>query len=425
MSTAATATTSSLAMSPLNDSPSPTSHKRKRSLGSPFSTRTSSPASSIMDGEDDNDGDDDDEGNSSSTTTTATSASSRSTLKSKSKGKMDPARVARLEARAARNRVSAQHSRDRKKNHVVNLEVEVTQLRAEKAEMTTRIKALEDLVKTLLNATGANKGNVEQVTTDSTPFSPSSLPKAVDATSSSLLCITPQALSQRTTDSTSFAAPISSSVIVSPASSLSTLPNALMITPKDLTISDARLPAVEATRCERCKEAGNRKQATDKTAEPINGRSNEGGDVALWAESASGEQGEQVVSSQGSCGEGTGEESSNWLAQYLEGMLESSTDYQENTHSSTGEDGEAQQDKQSAGTLAQAGQIDVRQDDVTPTFNSGEETLLPSNDFDLEALLSVDQYVDIDMDIQDDSGEGLPLLEVIRRECGLGHEINV
>ncbi|MCO5598860.1 hypothetical protein L7F22_052959 [Adiantum nelumboides] len=63
---------------------------------------------------------------------------------------VDPERAVRLAARAARNRVSAQKSRDRKKKHVSELEQESNQLRAEKAELEERVRTLEGLVKTLL-----------------------------------------------------------------------------------------------------------------------------------------------------------------------------------------------------------------------------------------------------------------------------------
>ncbi|PWN31503.1 uncharacterized protein FA14DRAFT_94769 [Meira miltonrushii] len=63
---------------------------------------------------------------------------------------VDPERAARLAARAARNRVSAQKSRDRKKKLVSEMEQESNQLRAEKAELEERVRTLEGLVKTLL-----------------------------------------------------------------------------------------------------------------------------------------------------------------------------------------------------------------------------------------------------------------------------------
>lgn len=68
------------------------------------------------------------------------------------RGAMDPERAARLAARAARNRISAQNSRDRKKQHVGQLEEEVNQLRHDKAELAQRVKTLEGLVYSLLSS---------------------------------------------------------------------------------------------------------------------------------------------------------------------------------------------------------------------------------------------------------------------------------
>lgn len=74
---------------------------------------------------------------------------------------VDPERAARLAARAARNRVSAQNSRNRKKHHVSNLEQETQVLRQENAELEARVKTLESLVKTLLmSGAPANGGPI-------------------------------------------------------------------------------------------------------------------------------------------------------------------------------------------------------------------------------------------------------------------------
>lgn len=220
--------------SPASSSPSP-ARKRKRVSHSPSSTRNTSPCT--LDGEEEEEEDDDDDDGSSTTTT------ARRGGKGKGGGEMDPVRAARLEARAARNRVSAQHSRDRKKNHVVNLESEVKQLRSDKAEMTDRIKALEDLVKTLLEA-GAAAKDVGPLTTTTKAGLESCPPAAT-------LCITPQALCHRVDDSSSpsLAAPTTLPMPPLPASSHPNLPLDAETNCTDPTIDDARLPAAEATMC--------------------------------------------------------------------------------------------------------------------------------------------------------------------------------
>jgi hypothetical protein len=105
---------------------------------------------------------------SSSTSSAGSPASSSSHTqlagsKRKASGKpIDPERAARLEARQARNRASAQISRDRKKAALEGLESELDSLRrdnaalqaraAEAQRLETRVAALENLVRCLLQA---------------------------------------------------------------------------------------------------------------------------------------------------------------------------------------------------------------------------------------------------------------------------------
>lgn len=218
-------------------------NKRKRTSESPtYSRSTVSPFSDADD--DDDDGDD-----SASSSTTTTPGPRRTPKTNKASAEKDPIRAARLEARAARNRVSAQHSRDRKKNHVQSLEAEVAQLREEKTEMAQRICALEELVKTLLGAGVANAQGVVDPTVTTVSTTPPGLSLLSEPISSSKagplpLSLAPSALVQQTSDSL-LAAPTSTPLYAVSASLSSTTPLSLTDS-NDSTTNDARLPAAEA-----------------------------------------------------------------------------------------------------------------------------------------------------------------------------------
>ncbi|PWN20328.1 hypothetical protein BCV69DRAFT_294051 [Microstroma glucosiphilum] len=149
----------------------------------------------------------------------------------------DPARLARLAARQARNRQSAQNSRDRKKAEQSAIEEEVITLRQRNAELEAKvaetekgISALMDLVKVLMKSSvpPPSPSTQEQVAPTTVALSAPAVPAY---SPDSLLTASQSSLVPFTTDS-SLASHLSSSLLPStdslaapmvPASSTSTL----------------------------------------------------------------------------------------------------------------------------------------------------------------------------------------------------------
>ncbi|KDN52800.1 hypothetical protein K437DRAFT_292719, partial [Tilletiaria anomala UBC 951] len=179
---------------------------------------------------------------------------------------MSPERIARLEARQARNRASAQASRDKKKAFISTLEVEHKQLckenvmlKQENAAMNNkmsslenRLKAMESMIKSILDPASGQSSLV------SLPSIAPCIPSSVASTSISsttALNLTTDAASSTTFATAPSAAPSSSSLATT-STSLSVAPAAPFAAPHikqepvaswtEGSESSARLPAVEA-----------------------------------------------------------------------------------------------------------------------------------------------------------------------------------
>ncbi|PWN92003.1 hypothetical protein FA10DRAFT_259270 [Acaromyces ingoldii] len=235
MSAPSTSTLPSVATTPV------TKRKREAPLSPPLSILGLSP-SPLSPGDDERDDDDDDHEDDSVT----------STKRRGTKGAMTPERAARLEARAHRNRLSAQNSRNRKKMHVATLEKEVVELKEERDSLKSRVKVLEDLVHSLL--ANANK-TVDPTVTSGLPAGQAASSSTRPAESNRLpaigtqLSLTPSTSSTpgdiaRTERTDPIAAPmhyLSTPALEAPTSS--STPTTIVPTPSDL----ARLPAAEAS----------------------------------------------------------------------------------------------------------------------------------------------------------------------------------